>query len=261
MKNPKYILITGASSGLGAELAKQYADSGVKLFLSGRNDDKLEAVAEICRASGANVSVEICDVKNSLEISKWINSIEEHAQIDLVIANAGISAGTGGDGESFDQVKNIFDTNIYGVINTISPVIEHMKKRRSGQVAIISSLAGYRGLPSSPAYSASKAAVKIYGEALRGDLAKHGVEVSVVTPGYIRTPMTEVNDFYMPFLLDVDKAVDKIIRKLKQNKSRIAFPLPLYFVVWLMSALPTCITDPIFARLPSKPNDKQQQSK
>jgi short-subunit dehydrogenase len=127
-----------------------------------------------------------------------------------------------------------------------------MEQERKGQVVIISSLAGYRGLPSSPAYCASKAAVKIYGEGLRGSLAKDGIGVTVVTPGYIRTPMTDVNKFPMPFLMNANKAARIIIRKLVHNPARIAMPLPLYFVVWLLSVFPPSCTDWLLMKMPGK---------
>ena len=154
--------------------------------------------------------------------------------------------------ESFAQIKKIFSTNLSGVLNLISPAINKMKIRKKGQLALISSLAGFRGLPSSPAYSGSKAAVRVYGEALRGNLAPLGIEVNVVCPGYVKTPMTDVNEFPMPFLISAEKCAAIIKRDLEKNKSRIAFPFPLYFVVWLSALLSTKITDPIFARLPGK---------
>jgi short-subunit dehydrogenase len=121
-------------------------------------------------------------------------------------------------------------------------------------------LAAFRGLPSSPSYSASKAAIKIYGEGLRGLLAKSGIKVNVICPGYVRTPMTDVNQFPMPFIISASKAA-KIIRKgLAKNCSRIAFPFPLYFLVWLASLISTTITDPIFARLPSKEGLKKSNN-
>lgn len=257
IKKPSRILITGASSGLGAALALQYATAGITLFLTGRNEERLKKVSDSCTAKGAEVHIKILDIKNNHELTKWIKSL---GGIDLVIANAGISAGTGGDGESIKQVENIFATNIDGVIHTIHPAIDIMKKQKNGQIAIISSLAGYRGMPSSPAYSASKAAVKVYGEALRGVLKKDGISLSVITPGYITTPMTDVNNFIMPFKMDVEKAASHIINKLAKNPARIAFPFPLYFIVWLMSCLPPHIIDPIFSRLPQKPNSNMQNN-
>lgn len=253
MKNPKNILITGASSGIGRALAVSYSASGVKLFLCARNSEKLNETKEICEKLGAQVFVEILDVADEQKVKNWIEKI---ADLDLVIANAGISAGTAGGPESLAQIKKIFATNWDGVINVIDPTIEKMKRKKSkspgGQIALISSLAGMRGLPSSPTYSASKAAVRVYGEGLRGNLAPFGIEVSVICPGYIKTPMTDVNKFPMPFLMNVEKCAQIIKRDLAKNKSRIAFPFPLYFVVWLATLLSTKITDPIFARLPKK---------
>jgi len=251
MKDPKHILITGANSGIGAALALKYATSGTFLYLSGRNKERLAKIEKQCAQKGATVSAKVVDVKDHAKMQEWISSIK---QLDLVIANAGISAGTGGEGgEEYKQIKEILDINIYGVINTIDPAINVMRQQGFGQIAIIASLAGYRGIPSSPAYCASKAAVKVYGEAMRVNLQKENIALSVITPGYIVTPMTAVNDFYMPFLMKADKAADIIIRKLRNNPARIAFPWPLYFVVWLISALPPCLIDPIMARLPSKP--------
>jgi len=258
MKNPKHILITGATSGLGRALALEYANTDIVLLLTGRDESRLEQVTLSCKKLGAHVEAAILDVTDANAMEQWILEMDEQYPLDLVIANAGISAGTGGEGETDAQVRKLFSVNIGGVLNTLHPAIDCMKKRGSGQLAIISSLAGYRGLPSSPAYSASKAAVKVYSEALRGHLQKSGIEVSTITPGYIKTPMTDVNDFPMPFIIEVEKAASIIKTKLALNKSRIAFPWPLYFVVWLISCLPTAFTDPIFARLPAKPSENQQ---
>ncbi len=224
----------------------------MNLFLCGRNLEKLQEVKKLCETLGAQIFLQILDVENEQESKNWIEKIEENFSIDLIIANAGISAGTAGGPENFSQVKKIFSTNLSGVLNLIHPAIAKMRERKSGQIAIISSLAGFRGLPSSPAYSASKAAVRVYGEALRGNLAKFGIEVNVICPGYIKTPMTDVNKFPMPFLMSAEKCAQKIKRGLKKNQSRISFPFPLFFVVWLTTLLSNRITDPIFAKLPGK---------
>ena len=252
MKNPKNILITGAGSGIGRALAIAYSKAGVNLFLCGRNLEKLQATKILCEQLKANVLLEILDVCDETATKNWVEKIEENYELDLVIANAGISAGTAGGTESLIQVKKIFATNLDGVINVIHPVIEKMKIRKRGQIALLSSLAGFRGLPSSPAYSASKSAVRVYAEALRGNLSGLGIEVTAICPGYVRTPMTDVNDFPMQFLMDVSKCAEIIKCGLEKNKSRIAFPFSLYFVVWLATLLSTKITDPIFAKLPGK---------
>ncbi len=252
MKNHKNILITGASSGIGKALAIKYSQAGVNLFLAGRDFNKLEETKEICQALKANISYKIIDVKDELAMQNWIEEIEKTYQLSLVIACAGISAGTAGGLESANQIKEIFAVNLDGVLNTINPAIAKMKERKAGQIVIISSLAGFRGLPSSPAYSASKAAVRVYGEGLRGNLEKIGIAVNVVCPGYIKTPMTDVNEFPMPFLMSPEKCAAIIVKGLEKNKSRISFPFPLFFVVWLATLLSNVITDPIFSRLPSK---------
>jgi short-subunit dehydrogenase len=255
MKNPKNILISGASSGLGKALAIAYCEPGVNLFLCGRSESKLQEVKAICEGLKAKVFLGAFDVMDFKDSAGFIVKIEKDHELDLVIANAGISAGTSGGSESVEQVRKIFATNVDGVLNIIHPAIEKMKERKKGQIAIISSLAGFRGLPSSPAYSGSKAAVRVYAEGLRGNLAKFGIEVSAVCPGYIKTPMTAVNDFPMPFLMEAGSAARRIKRDLEKNKSRIAFPFQFYFVVWLATLLSTKITDPLFAMLPAKKSD------
>ncbi len=253
MKIPKNILITGASSGLGSALALEYAKPGVILHLSGRDEKRLGNIAAKCRAQGAEAYVKIIDVTDTQAMQDYIQQADTISPLDLLIANAGISAGTGGATEGDEQVRKIFATNIDGVINSIQPAIPLMLARKSGQIAIISSLAGIRALPSSPAYSASKACVRYYGEALRGNLIKHNIYVSVICPGYIMTPMTDINNFPMPFLMTAQKAAQTITRGLERGRSRIAFPRRLFIPLWWLSCLSPIITDFIFARLPAKP--------
>lgn len=257
MKNPQTIVITGASSGIGAALAERYAAPGVRLYLAARSVERLREMAAKCAAKGAQVETASIDVTFASSLEAWLLNIDAHHPVDLVIANAGVSGGSGGQavlGEAPDQVRRIMATNVDGVINTVAPLIAPMVKRGRGQIAIISSLAAFRGLPSAPAYSTSKAAVRVYGEALRGWLGKSGVEVSVVCPGYIDTPMTKKNPFPMPLLMTPEKAARIIARGLARNRARIAFPLAMYLPVWLICMLPPALTDPLFARLPAKPS-------
>lgn len=253
MKNPKNIVITGASSGLGTALAGYYARPGAILHLHGRHHERLAAVARECRAKGAEVFIQTGNITNTDAVAAWLLSADTKTPIDLVIANAGISAGIGGGGESATQVGDIFSTNIGGVMNTVMPFIPHMIERRRGQIAIISSLAGIRGLPSSPAYSASKAAVRVWGEGLRGWLKAYGIEINVVCPGFVKTPMTDVNPYPMPFMMSAEKAARIIAKGLAGNKSRIAFPKALYWPLLISTVLPAFLTDPLFAKLPAKP--------
>jgi NADP-dependent 3-hydroxy acid dehydrogenase YdfG len=251
-KSPNNILITGASSGLGAALAMEYAHSGNILYLQGRDAARLEHTKNQCVAAGAIVHIAIIDVTDAKAMQEWIEQADANSPLDLLIANAGISAGMAGDGEDSEQVRRLFATNIDGVINTVQPIIPMMLKRKSGQIAIMSSLAGVRALPSAPAYSASKACVRYYGESLRGVLLKDGVKTSVICPGYIKTPMTDVNNFLMPFIMSAGKAAKIIKTKLEKGQGRIAFPLVLYLPLWWVSCLSPLLTDWVFARLPKK---------
>jgi len=246
------ILITGASKGIGEYLARYYASKGVTLFLCARNMHDLEQVKIECDKLDATTYIKSIDVADKESLNKWINTILESHEIDLVIANAGIGISSGPEGEVEDQCRKIFDINLYGVLNTLLPIIPYFKERKHGQIAIISSLAAFRGLPSCPSYSASKAAVKAYGEAMRGELYEHNVGVTVICPGYIKTAMTDSNKFPMPFLMDVDKAAKIIAKRLERNPSRIAFPFIMYFSVWLISIFPPSITDILFRNLPKK---------
>ncbi len=248
----KNVLITGASSGIGEALAREYAAPGRFLALSGRDEGRLKDVAEACRSFGAEVEAKVVDVADRDATRRWIGSIDAKHPLDLVIANAGISSGSGGRGENETQARDIFSVNMAGVLNTVWPAITPMRERGRGQIAIVSSMAAFRGLPGAPAYSASKAAVQTYGEALRGWLAPDGVRVSVICPGFVRTRMTEKNIYPMPFLMDAGKAAGIIRKGLERDKARIGFPWPVYGMAWFLGALPPGITDWIFKRIPKK---------
>jgi len=195
MKDPRAVLITGATSGIGRALAREYARPGVTLSLCGRDAGRLADVAGTCRGAGAAVDSRILDVTDAAAVRAWIEAADAEAPLDLVIANAGISGGSAGGGEDADAARRIFAVNVAGVMNTVLPAIAPMQERGSGQIALMSSLASFRGLPGAPAYSASKAAVRTWGEALRGALAGDGIEVSVICPGFIETPMTARNRY------------------------------------------------------------------
>ena len=257
MQLPRHIVITGASSGIGESLARAYATKGIRIGLLGRRKENLENIAADLRKTGAEVWVGVVDVTQRELLAQMLVEEDTKQPIDLLIANAGISAGTFGAGESETQARAIFATNLDGVLNTIHPILPRMQNRRSGQVALMASLAGFRGFPSAPAYCASKAAVRLYGEALRGEYAKWGMQINVICPGYIATPMTAVNDFPMPFMMDATKAAQIIVNGLAHNQARIAFPWPTAFAAWLLGALPPSWTDPLLKKLPKKPAFKE----
>ena len=174
--------------------------------------------------------------------------------IDLVIANAGISLGSSYSDvvEPDEQIKNIFDINFNGALNTILPALKHMGKNGKGQIALMSSMAGFRGLPGAAAYCSAKAAIRVFGEGLRISIADSGIDISVICPGYVETPMTAKNDFYMPFIMTAESAATRIKKGLSQKKSRIAFPKRMYFLLWVIQLLPISLVDLVISKLPRK---------
>jgi NADP-dependent 3-hydroxy acid dehydrogenase YdfG len=248
------ILITGASSGIGAALAIACAVQGRSLFLGGRDSARLAAVAESCRRCGAMVEAASIDVTDAGAMREWIERADDARPLDLVIANAGISRGTARTGgESPEQAAEIFAVNVDGVRNTVMPALARMLQRDSGsRIALMSSLAGFRGVAGAPAYCASKAAVRVFGEGLRAAHAGSSVRVSVICPGFVRSRMTERNAFRMPLLMDADVAARIILRGLARDRARIAFPWPIYAAALALQAMPSALAERIGRALPAK---------
>lgn len=251
------VLITGASGAIGAALARRYAHPDVSLFLSGRNGRRLEDVAQECTAQGADVYIRVLDVTNRAGVADWVTDADRKHPLGLVVANAGVYEITGGYRDE-EQIRHVFDVNVTGVLNTVLPALPLMRRRGSGQIAIVSSIAGFRGLPMSPAYSASKVGVRAWAEALRPLLAPEGIKVSVICPGYVASPMTDKNKFPMPFLMSADRAASVICRGLERNKSRIVFPFPMHLVAWGVGALPPVLTDWFLGRVTRWRLDKEK---
>ncbi len=252
------ILITGGSSGIGAALAIHYAAPDVRLFLTGRNKARLAEVGTICTEKGAQVTTACLDVTDRHAMKAFIEQADHQTPLDLVIANAGISGGTGETNsgvkgiEPDAQIRDIFAVNLDGVMNTIDPILPRMVSRQAGQIALMSSLAAFSGWPGAPAYSASKGAVRLYGEALRETVRPHGVRINVICPGFIKTPMTDVNDYKMPFMISAERAAQIISRNLARNKGRIAFPVATYLVAGLVGILPYGIHSLVVRKTPQK---------
>ena len=244
------ILITGASSGIGKALAVHYAREGARLALLGRNQSRLAMVAEECRKLGGKVQVNSLDVRNRAEMTAWIRGFDETTPVDLVIANAGVMAGTppGGKIEPADAAYTVLETNVLGVLNTIQPLLPAMVSRRKGQIAIISSIAAFIPLPDSPSYCASKSAVLNYGQSLRALLVPYGIGVSVVCPGYVATPMAARESGQKPFLMSSERAAGVIVAGLRSNRPVIAFPFLFALATRLHGLLPDGIRRRLLSR-------------
>lgn len=247
----KNILITGASSGIGKGLAIYYAQNGAaNIFICGRNKERTLETEKLCKKFCKNVFSEILDVTNKEDTKKWIEKSNKKAPLDIVIANAGI--GTCDD--SPEATYETFDVNINGVLHTVLPTIEQYRKdnTKAKSIAIISSIAGYHGLSTCPDYSATKACVKAWGEALRVKLKPENIQINIVCPGFVKSRITDQNTCAMPGIIDIDEAAMKIAKGIEKNKPIIAFPWYLRLSTWFLSTLPNCISDYIYAKLPQK---------
>ena len=252
------VLITGASSGIGWALAEALAAPGVTLHLSGRDAARLGEVEASCAARGALVRPLVVDVRDQAAMRDWIASA---GPLDLVIANAGISAGTGGGVEPPGQVRAVFDTNLGGVLNTVLPALDAMAAQPPGpeglrgRVAVIASVAAFTGVAGAPSYCASKAAVQSWAEAMDGAERRRGIRVHAVCPGYVRTAMSLGNRFPMPMVISAEDAARRTLSGIARGRTRIAFPFLVYAGARLVGALPPGLRAAIFTRLPAKGAD------
>ena len=246
------ILITGASSGIGAALALELAAPGVLIAITGRNEDRLGDVEADLTRKGSDVIARALDVTDRPAMSALIADIEARRPLDLVIANAGISSGAGAGAGDDEITRDIFAVNLAGVLNTVLPAATAMRSRQSGHIAIVSSVAGFRGLPTAPAYSASKVAVKAWGEAVRPDLKKDGIILSMIFPGFVESRITDQNNFTMPFLMTAKKAARIVASGLTRRKTTIAFPWQMVWMMRVLACLPGPLFDAVMSRAPRK---------
>jgi NAD(P)-dependent dehydrogenase (short-subunit alcohol dehydrogenase family) len=241
------VIITGASSGLGAALARAYAEPRVVLGLLGRDRKRLDAVLRACEGKGATVSAAVMDVTEASGMASWLCEFDRRHAVDLLVANAGTSAGPNPDSpsEGAEAVARQVGVNLLGAINTVEPLLPAMCSRARGRVAVVASIAAYRGLPDSPGYCASKAGLRAYAEALRPRLERHGVGISVICPGFFDSPMTDRFDGPTPFLLSSERAARIVKRGIDRGRRRIAFPWPLVFGLQFCDLAPAVIGDAI----------------
>lgn len=240
----RYILITGATGAIGGALAIKYAQPQVMLILQGRNEKRLIELATECEKYGANTLTKVLDISNIADLTAWLEELSIHNRLDLVIINAGMNThiGPNGEPEPWNEVETLLDLNLKAAMAIAQSVIPAMRTRHRGQIAFISSLAAYFGIPVTPAYCASKAGLKAYGEALRGWLEPEGIKINVVMPGYVKSPMCDNMPGPKPFLLSAEHAAKVIYKGLDRDKARISFPFPLNWGTWWLAVLPASIS-------------------
>ncbi len=246
----RVVVITGASSGLGAGLAVAYAGPQVALGLIGRDGERLAATAARCEAAGATVQTAAIDVVDGPALAAWLVDFDHRNPVDLLIANAGTSAGMEPDmpGEAGEVSARQIAVNLLGTVHTVAPMVAALCSRGRGQVVVVASLAALRGLPYCPGYSASKAGVRAYGEALRARLQGSGVGVTVVCPGFFVSRMTERWEGPTPFMRSGEGAVRHIKRGIDRRRRRISFPWPLVVGMRFCDLAPAAIGDALLRR-------------
>jgi short-subunit dehydrogenase len=242
----KTVMITGASSGIGKALALDIAARGARLGLLARRQNLLDEIVGAVRGRAVAVTADVRDAQAMKAAADRVR--EELGPIDMLIANAGI--GTSDHVSQLDpnHVANVIGINVLGAANSVAAVVPQMVERGQGQLVAISSLAAYRGLPKSAAYCASKAALSAYFESVRIDLRGTGVGVTIIHPGFIKTPLTAGRDAKMPYLMELDDAIPKIVSAIEKGKKSIAFPWQLATVVRAGMLMPTFMYDWIAAR-------------
>ena len=240
------ILITGASSGLGAELASQYANKETELILLARREEKLKSLQNKLLPLCKNVSIIAVDVT---EFSLLQEKIKTLGLVDMVILNAGISLGHKGDTPSIEEFKKLYDVNVLANHAILEILLPLFREKRAGKIVFISSLASLFSMPTSKVYSSSKRALNAYAEGIRYKYKPHGIKVITILPGFIKSEMTDKNEFNMPFILDTKEGVTRIKNAIEKNKEFYAFPLRFYVIIRALNLLPNFLREKIINSL------------
>lgn len=245
----RVVLITGASSGIGRGLAVELARRGASVGLLARRADTLQEIVNEIKTAGGRALALPADVTDAKAVRSAADRLRsEVGPIDVLIANAGVGATTDAVELDPEQVAKLFDVNVNGAVNSVAAVLPEMVQRGQGQLVAISSLSAYRGLRKSAAYCASKASVSSFFESVRIDLIGTGVDVTILHPGFIKTPLTAGRRAKMPFLMELGDAVNRMIRTIEKRKKSYAFPWPLATIVRVGMVMPNFMYDWISRR-------------
>ena len=236
------ILITGASSGIGEELARAYAKTDNELILLARRETRLKNLADELLPHVKSVEIVVVDVTQFDTLQEKIKHI---GAVDMVILNAGISIGHSGEITPFKDFKNLYDVNLLANHAILEILLPHFKAQKSGKIVFISSLASLISMPSSKAYSSSKRALNAYAEGIRYKYKKDGIKVINILPGFIKSELTDKNSFHMPFLLSTKNGAKKIYKAIEKEKRFYAFPLRFYLIISFLNLLPQFLRDKI----------------
>ena len=236
------ILITGASSGLGSEFARQYASLDNELVLLARREQNLLALKDELQDRCKSIEIIVVDVTNFELLQEKIVQI---GFVDLLILNAGVSLGHTGDMPTIKEFKNLYDVNVLSNHAILEILLPLFREKRSGKIVFISSLASLFSMPTSKVYSSSKRALNAYAEGIRYKYNQYGIKVITILPGFIKSELTDKNEFNMPFFLQTEDAVKRMINAIQNNKRVYAFPLRFYLIIRLLNLLPNFLREKI----------------
>lgn len=245
----KRVWCTGAGKGLGRSVALKLAERGHYVAISSRTREDLDTVVQAAASFSGQVVPFVLDVTDQDAVFVAVDTIEQDlGDLDLVILNAGTHTPVGATSLSIHPFRKIMETNFMGAVYGLAAVVPRFIERGGGHVAVVSSVAGYRGLPTAAAYGASKAALINMCEALKPELDAAGVALSVINPGFVKTPLTDRNDFPMPFLMDVDDAAEQMVRGLESGRFEITFPKRFTWIMKLLRCLPYALYFPLIRK-------------
>lgn len=246
----KVVVITGASSGIGADLASLLASWGARLALVARRKEKLEALRAECEGLGAEAVIFGADVADEAAMLAMRDAVlERFGHADIVIGNAGVGGLNPATDFSLEVHRRIVETNCVGLANTLIPFVPSMIARGQGQLVGVSSLAAFRGLPNAASYSSTKAQQAVFLESLRVDLRRHGIAVSSIHPGFVETPMTQHDEFRMPFMVPVRRSSLLVARAIARRRAVYLYPWPMRLLTWVNRHLPRFVYDRLIPRL------------